>query len=157
MEDISLHILDIAENAIKARARKIIIDVVEDETEDRLTVRIDDDGEGMNKRTAERASDPFFTTKNGKRVGLGLALLSQTVRETGGSLKVDSAQGKGTTVTAIFVLGHPDMKPMGDLLKTMAALVAGNPSVRFIYNHKKGDCACHYDSFDALQADRRCL
>jgi signal transduction histidine kinase len=146
MEDLSLHILDIAENAIRANAKKIMIEISEDESKDRLTVSIEDDGEGMDKETARRVVDPFFTTKNGKRVGLGLALLSQAAQETGGDLRIDSEQGSGTRVTAIFKFSHPDMKPMGNILETMAALIVGNPSIRFIYDYKRGDYKVHFDS-----------
>ncbi len=147
MEDLSLHILDIAENAIRAKAKKIIIEVLEDESKDQLTICIKDDGKGMDKQTVKKVLDPFFTTKSGKRVGLGLALLSQAAQQTGGDLKIDSEQGKGTKITAIFKVSHPDMKPMGNILETMAALIAGNPSIGFIYDYKKGDHNFHFDSY----------
>lgn len=147
MEDLSLHILDIAENAIRAQAKKILIEISEDEREDRFTVCIQDDGKGMDGETVENVLDPFFTTKSGKKVGLGLALLSQAAQQTGGDLKIDSGQGHGTKVTAIFKLSHPDMKPMGDISETMATLIAGNPSIRFIYDYKKGDHRFHFDSY----------
>ncbi len=146
MEDLSLHILDIAENAIRAEPKKIEIRILEDEIKDRLTIIIKDDGRGMDKETVEKVLDPFFTTKNGKRVGLGLSLLSQAARQTGGDLKIDSKQGKGTKITALFKLSHPDMKPMGNIIETMAALITGNPTIRFIYDYKKGDYNFHFDS-----------
>ncbi len=146
MEDLSLHILDIAENAIRAAAKTIAIEILADEDEDQLTVCIKDDGRGMDEETAKKVLDPFFTTKSGKRVGLGLALLAQAAQQTGGELTIDSEQGVGTEVTAIFKLSHPDMKPMGDILETMAALVMGNPSIRFIYDHRAGDQDLHFDS-----------
>jgi len=147
MEDLSLHILDIAENAIRAKARKITIEISEDERKDRLTVCIKDDGEGMDREMVGKALDPFFTTKHGRKVGLGLALLSQAAQQTGGDLRIDSEQGNGTRVTAIFKLSHPDMKPMGDVLETMGILIAGNPSIRFIYDHKEGGHSFHFDSY----------
>ncbi len=149
MEDLSLHILDIAENAIRAEAKTVKIEIIEDESADQLTVCIDDDGKGMDKETVDRVLDPFFTTKSGKRTGLGLALLSQAAQQTGGDLRVDSKPGRGTTITVIFQFSHPDMKPMGDILQTMATLITADSAIRFIYDHKKGDESLYFDSHDS--------
>jgi signal transduction histidine kinase len=148
MEDLSLHILDIAENAVRAGGKKIMIELLEDQSNDRVTLSIEDDGQGMDEETIDKVLDPFFTTKNGKDVGLGLALLSQAAQQAGGELKINSEKGRGTKVTAVFQLSHPDMKPIGDILETMAALVSGNPSTRFILDYKKGDYSYHFDSFE---------
>lgn len=148
MEDLSLHILDIAENAIRADAKKIVIEVVEDERNDRLTICIKDDGKGMDEETVKKVLDPFFTTKGGKKVGLGLSLLSQAARQTGGDVTVESEKGKGTNITAVFVISHPDIQPIGNIIETMAALITGNSSIRFIYDYKKGDHNYHFDSLE---------
>ena len=148
MEDLSLHILDIAENAIRAGAKKIMIELLEDQSNGRLTLSIEDDGKGMDKETVNRIVDPFFTTKDGKEVGLGLALLSQAAQQAGGELKIDSEKERGTKVTAVFELSHPDTKPTGDIYATMTALVAGNPSTQFVLDYKKGDDCYHFDSFE---------
>ena len=102
MEDISLHILDIAENSIRANAKEINIMIIEDRKNDLLTLSIEDDGEGMDDQMKEHALNPFFTTKTGKRIGLGLAFLSQSAEEAGGVMKIESEPGKGSTFT--FVL-----------------------------------------------------
>jgi len=146
MQDISLHILDIVENSIRADARTIHIEIGEYPGEDRLRVCIRDDGSGMDSETAGKALDPFFTTKTGKKVGLGLSLLQQAAEQTGGTLTIDSKEGEGTCITAVFVLSHPDMKPLGNIFETMAALIAGYPFLRFIYDYKKGDDVFHFDS-----------
>ncbi len=146
MEDLSLHILDIAENAIRANAKKIIIEILEDEQNDRLTICIKDDGEGMDEETVAKASDPFFTTKNSRKIGLGLSLLSRAVQETGGKLVIESKKEQGTKVIADFKLSHPDMRPMGNILETIMTLIVGNPSIQFIYDFKKGDYNFHFDS-----------
>lgn len=148
MEDLSLHVLDIAENALRAKAKKIIVEVVEDEVNDCLTISIKDDGEGIDKKKVKNVLDPFFTTKEGKRIGLGLSILSQAVQQTGGELVLDSEKGIGTTATAVFKMSHPDMVPMGDINETILVLTAGSPSIQFIYNYKKGDYNYHFDSFD---------
>ncbi|MHC4212594.1 MAG: ATP-binding protein [Planctomycetota bacterium] len=147
MEDLSLHILDIAENAIRAGCKKVVIDLVEDESNDKLTLSIEDDGTGIDKETVEKIMDPFFTTKEGKEVGLGLALLSQSAQEAGGEMSIESEEGKGTRVTATFDLNHPDMRPIGDISATMAALIAGNPSVQFVLDYKIEGQSYHFDSF----------
>lgn len=146
MEDLSLHILDIAQNAIRANAKTITVLVEEDESKDRCTVCIKDDGQGMDEEMIEQALDPFFTTKSGKKIGLGLSLLSQAAQQAGGELKVISAPGLGSKVTAFFQRSHLDMKPLGDILATISVLTVGNPSIRFIYDYKKGRLTFHFDS-----------
>lgn len=146
MQDLSLHILDIAENAIRAKAKKIKIEILKAEDKDRLTLKIEDNGLGMDEETAKSAADPFFTTKEGKKTGLGLALLAQAAQQSGGSLIIKSKKGVGTKVKAVFKISHPDMLPMGNILETIAVLVAGNSEVRFIYHYKKGDYSYNFDS-----------
>ena len=125
MEDLSLHILDIAENAIAARAKRIEISVVEEPREDRLTIEIQDDGIGMDEEVSQKAVDPFFTTRSSRRVGLGLSLMAQAAQEAGGSLRIESELGKGTKVTATFQYHHIDRKPLGSMVETMMTLLFG--------------------------------
>lgn len=146
MENLSLHVLDVVENSVRAGARKITIEIEEDPGNDRLTLRIADDGEGMDETASARARDPFYTSKDGKRVGLGLPLLDHACRQTGGEMEIRSRRGGGTEVLACFRPGHPDMTPMGDMLETIAVLIAGNPDIRFVYDYRKGDEVCHFDS-----------
>src|SRR4030042_2206632 len=112
MEDISLHILDIAENSIRANAKNINIVIIENKKEVLLTLAIKDDGEGMDDKMKEYAMNPFFTTKEGKKVGLGLAFLSQSAEGGGGTMKNEKDPGKGTRITATFKLGQ-DRKSVG--------------------------------------------
>lgn len=137
MEDLSLHILDIAENSLRAHAKNVVIKISEEPGQNLLTLEIEDDGDGMNEETLRKALDPFFTTKSGKRVGLGLSLLNQAARESGGSFKIESRAGEGTKIRATFKLGHPDRKPLGDVAATLATLLVANPGVNFAYEHKK--------------------
>jgi signal transduction histidine kinase len=139
MEDVSLHILDIVENALRAGARNVFIRLAEDKKDDRLVLEITDDGAGMNDETKRRALDPFFTTKNGKRVGLGLPLLAQSAEEAGGTLEVESAPGKGTTVIATFGLSHIDCKPLGNIEETVRCLKATHPEVCFRFESVETD------------------
>jgi anti-sigma regulatory factor (Ser/Thr protein kinase) len=137
LEDLSLHILDIAENAIAARAKRIEISVVEEPREDRLTIEIRDDGIGMDEEASQKAVDPFFTTRSSRRVGLGLSLLAQAAEEARGTLRIESNLGKGTKVVATFQYHHIDRKPLGSMVETMMTLLLGNPELDISYTHKK--------------------
>jgi len=138
MQDLSLHILDVVENAIAAGATKVEITVEEDIRQNRLVVKIKDNGKGMDKKTLDKVLDPFYTTKKTRRIGLGLSMFAQAAKEAEGILNVKSKRGKGTTITAQFVYDHIDRKPLGDIAETLIALIAGNGlTVDFIYKHKK--------------------
>ena len=137
MEDISLHILDIAENSIRADAKNINITITEDRKKGQLTLTIEDDGEGMDDKTKEYALDPFFTTKKGKKVGLGLAFLSHSAEEAGGALNIESEPGKGTKMTATFRLGHIDRKPLGNLNETITCLKVTHPEIELNFDYVK--------------------
>ena len=152
MEDLSLHILDIAENSISASAKRIEIRIDEDPVKDLLTIEIKDDGKGMDEQTLQKVLDPFFTTRKTRKVGLGLSLLAQAARETDGNLELDSRNGEGTTVKATFRFSHPDRKPMGDIDETIRTLVVGYPGVDFLYEHKKNDSIYR---FDTRETDRK--
>ncbi len=146
MENLSLHILDIAENSIRAGAKKIEVQITEDTEKDLLTICICDDGKGMDKQELDNVRDPFYTTKGGKKFGLGLSLLSQASQQTEGTLTIQSEMGQGTKVIATFKPSHPDMKPMGEIFETLAVLITGHPEIRFIYDYKKGTTIQHFDS-----------
>lgn len=135
MEDLSLHILDIAENALTAGAGAIDIVVEEDSVKDLLRLRISDDGRGMSPENLARVQDPFFTTRTTRRVGLGLPLLEAAARRAGGRLSIASDSGSGTRVEATFQLSHIDLQPLGDIGQTLAALVLGRPEVEIRYTH----------------------
>jgi len=146
VEDISLHILDIVENSIRARASKINIKIVEDTRRDLLTVEIKDDGKGIDKKTMKKVLDPFFTTKTTRKVGLGLALLKQSARESGGDVEIESKVDTGTRVKAVFNYSHIDRKPLGDIAATLVTLIAGNPEVDFIYEHTNDESKYRMDT-----------
>ena len=133
MEDLSLHILDIVENATAADASLIFIGVEEDLGKDLLRITVKDNGRGMDPDMLEKVRDPFITTRTTRKVGLGLSLLEQSARECGGELVIHSKPGEGTEVTATFQRSHIDRKPMGDMGATLVALIAGNPHVDFLY------------------------
>jgi K+-sensing histidine kinase KdpD len=146
MEDLSLHILDIAENSISASAKRIEIRIDEDEGKDLLTIEIKDDGNGMDEETLQKVLDPFFTTRTTRRVGLGLSLLAQATRESDGTIELDSRPGEGTTIKASFRYSHLDRKPMGDIDETLRTLVVGHPGVDFLYEHRKNNSTYRFDT-----------
>ena len=141
MEDISLHILDVVENSIRAGATQVTVRLTENRSEDLLTLEIGDDGEGMDDATRRQCLDPFFTTKEGKSVGLGLPFLAQSAEETGGTLVVASMKGKGTKIVATYQLSHIDRKPLGDLDGTIRCLKETHPEINLFYefesNHSR--------------------
>ncbi len=148
MEDLSLHILDIVENSISARARKIEIKIVEDMKEDLLAIEITDDGKGMNEDTLKNVLDPFFTTKAKKRVGLGLPLFAQSARETGGDIRIESKPGEGTRIRATFGLSHIDRRPIGDICESLKVLIVANPDINFVYEYQKDGAGYRLDTME---------
>jgi len=153
MEDLSLHILDIAQNSIEAGAGVIEIDITEDLGEDRLVIEVRDNGRGMDPETLAKATDPFFTTRNTRRVGLGLPLLAAAARAAGGSLKVESSPGKGTYIRATFQHTHVDRAPMGDIETTLMALISAQPDRSIRFRHRIQDRFFELDSQDFRAAE----
>ena len=126
MRDLSLHLMDIVQNSIRAKAGLVSIRMTLDD-KDVLTIVVEDDGEGMDPELLERVQNPFATTRTERKVGLGLALLTENARRTGGSVKVKSAPGQGTAVAAVFHTNHIDCPPMGDVVETLMALIMACP------------------------------
>lgn len=140
MEDLSLHILDIAENSIAASAKNIKIKINEDKKKDSLTIEIKDDGEGMTEEMQKKVLDPFFTTKKkAKEIGLGLPLLAQAARATGGDIQINSKKGFGTEIKATFGYSHIDRQPLGDIGETVKVLIVSHPEIDFLYEHVVDD------------------
>jgi Histidine kinase-, DNA gyrase B-, and HSP90-like ATPase len=139
MLELSEHILDIAENSVRAGAKLIQINIEEDSNKDLLTIEIIDDGQGMDQDETKRVLDPFYTTKTVRRVGLGIPLLADAAQRAGGSLQLNSEKGKGTTVKATFSLSHVDRQPMGNIISTLIILISGNSSVDFFYKYRHND------------------
>lgn len=135
MEDLSLHILDIVENSVTAGADLVSITVSEDKDKDLLMIEIVDNGEGMAEDVLKKATDPFYTQKTTRRVGLGLSLLRQAAEMANGSFSIESKKRKGTKVLATFQHSHIDRQPLGKMAETIETLVIGNPSVDFVYEH----------------------
>jgi anti-sigma regulatory factor (Ser/Thr protein kinase) len=128
LREISLHILDLVENSIRAGAAVILVSLEEQPEEDSLSICVEDDGPGLSV-SADVASDPFFTTKEGKKTGLGLSLLKFRAEQAGGTFTMERSSLGGLSVRARMPLSSVDRSPLGDLAGTLASVVCTNPGV----------------------------
>ena len=139
MTEISLNVLDVAENSIRAEASLVEISIVADTKADTLTITIKDNGRGMTKEQLEQVEDPFFTTRTTRKVGLGIPFFKQAAELTGGHLTIESTIGMGTVVTAVYGLTHIDRMPLGDITSTIHTLITFNPKTDFLYTYSLDD------------------
>ncbi|MGM9683418.1 MAG: ATP-binding protein [Eubacteriales bacterium] len=136
MKELSLHILDVAKNSVKAGASVIGIEIVTD-SRGIMRITITDNGCGMSPELLVRVTDPFCTTRTTRKVGLGLPLLKLAAEQTGGGIEIESSteEGKsGTRLTAVFDTTSIDCMPMGDIVSTVCTLVAGSPDIDFVFS-----------------------
>lgn len=145
MEDLSVHILDIAQNSIDAGAENIEISIDEDRSRDTLTITIKDDGKGLQRDAINQLIDPFYTTK-GKKTGLGIPLLAQSAHEAGGDIIIESEPEKGMKIMARFSLNHIDIRPLGDLTSTLLSLIYGNPEKDVIFSFRSENGEFRFDT-----------
>ena len=136
MKEISLNILDIAENSVKANAT--LTEIFINEIGDELALTIKDDGCGMDELTVKSVIDPFYTTRKTRKVGLGIPLLKLACEQTGGNLSIESSTDEanhGTTVIAVFFKNHIDFTPLGDVISSIVTLIQGHPDTDFLFRH----------------------
>lgn len=136
MPELSLNILDVAQNSIHAGADLIKIVVFISQSEDILSITISDNGRGMTKDIVQKVNDPFYTTRTTRNIGLGIPFFSYAAKSTGGTFTIDSAPGKGTKITAVFLLSHIDRMPLGDMTGTIHTLITLNTEIDFIYTYE---------------------
>ena len=146
MKEISLHILDIAENSVNAGADRIIIEIIENLNNDRLSIRISDNGKGIDSETLAVISDPFVTTRKTRRVGLGIPFFKAAAEACQGNLQITSELGVGTTVEVNFQLSHIDRMPLGDLENTLANLLIGYPKIDWLIKYDADEKHFEMDS-----------
>ncbi len=139
MLELSLHILDIVNNSIKAKATEIEIEVNEQVNKNLLSISIIDNGCGMDKEFLSTVTDPFKTTRTTRKVGMGLSMFKAAAEATGGNLLITSRKNVGTKVFVTFTYNHIDRQPLGDMAETMLTLVSGNETINFIYRHIRND------------------
>jgi len=141
MRELSLHILDLIENSVRAGASTILMTVVENPQRDVLKIIVEDDGPGLNV-PSEAALDPFYTTKDGKRTGLGLSLFRSTAEQAGGRVALRQSVFGGLAVEATMQLSHVDRIPVGDIAATVSSVVCTNPELDLCCRFRVGDEEC---------------
>ena len=140
MKELSLNILDIAENSVKAKAT--LTEILITETADTLILTIKDNGTGMTKEILAAVANPFYTTRTTRKVGMGIPLLQCAAEQTGGNINIESKhfsdfpEDHGTTVTATFYKNHIDFTPLGDVISSITTLIQGHPNTDFLFRHK---------------------
>ena len=150
MKELSLNILDITENSVKAQATLVEILLTEDE--DKLTITIKDDGVGMTKEILEQVRNPFYTTRTTRKVGMGIPLFQFAAEQTGGNVTIESRhidadpESHGTAISALFFKKHIDFTPLGDIVSTIVTLIQGHPDTDFIFEHKTAENAVRLDT-----------
>lgn len=133
MRDLSLYILDLVQNSITAKASLIKVTIIETDVPPRLTIEIEDNGSGMTDDQVKRVSDPFYTTRSTRKVGMGVPLFKMAAEITGGKFYVSSYLGVGTCFTAEFVKSSVNIIPLGDVNSVICLLIRCNPDIDFIY------------------------
>lgn len=135
MNTLTFHITDIVSNSVRAGATRILLEIIIEEG--KATIRIADNGCGMDAETVSHVANPFYTTRTTRKVGLGLPFLKQNAEQTGGYITIASQPGEGTEVTACFHTSHIDCPPWGDLPGTVAMLISGNPDINLCFIYRK--------------------
>lgn len=154
MKELSLNILDIAKNSVSADANIIKIELIENN--EVLIMKISDNGCGMTKDFLATVSDPFSTTRTTRKVGMGIPLLKLAAEQCGGKFSIKSvhkseSENHGTEIEAEFNKNNIDYTPLGDIVSTVVTLIQGNPEIRWIFTHKKGEKEIQLDT-DELKA-----
>ena len=140
MKELSLNVLDIVENSVKAGAT--LIRILLEETEEILTLTVEDNGCGMREEILRGVIDPFYTTRTTRKVGLGIPLLKLAAEQTGGNLHIESVteaddpSSHGTVVTATFHTDSIDFTPIGDMVSTMCVIIQGHPEIDYVFKHR---------------------
>ncbi len=133
MRELSLNVMDVAQNSVRAEASLVTITVEESDKNDSLSISIEDNGCGMTEEQVSQVIDPFFTTRTTRKVGLGVPLFKLSAEQTGGSFEIKSKLGEGTVTTARYVKSHVDMTPLGDINSTVEILIRCNPQIDFVF------------------------
>ncbi len=139
MRELSLHILDIAQNSIVAEADEIRIAIIEDYKADRLAICIKDDGKGMNQETVNKVIDPFYTTRTTRKVGLGIPMFKQAAEQCEGTFSIHSSLGVGTDIVAEFKHSHIDRMPLGNMSDTLVTIINSSAKIDLMYTHQIDD------------------
>jgi len=145
VRELALHILDIAENSVNAKADTIKISITENSHSDKLSFSITDNGCGMDEDMVIMVTDPFVTTRTTRKVGLGIPLLKAAAEGCNGGLTVTSAKGRGTKISCWFQRSHIDRMPLGDIINTVLILEVGYPVIHWIFRYEFNDDMFEFD------------
>lgn len=154
MKELSLNVLDIAENSVKAKADTV--EILINESDSVLCIEIRDNGCGMKEEFLSSVTDPFTTTRTTRKVGLGIPFFKLAAQQTGGSFSITSKHkdefpnSHGTDISASFIKNNIDFTPLGDIISTVKVLVHGNPDIRWIFKHCYGEKEVSLDT-DAIK------
>ncbi|NLO35913.1 MAG: ATP-binding protein [Clostridiaceae bacterium] len=131
MRELAEHLMDLVQNARRARARHIEMSITALPESDQLILKVQDDGSGIRPDLLAKVTDPYATSRTTRPVGLGLPLLKEQCEQTGGHMKIRSLAQMGTTVEAVLGLRHIDRLPLGDIGGTMVLLVMDDPDQEY--------------------------
>lgn len=159
MKELSLNILDIAENSVKAKASEI--DIILTETDETLELTVSDNGTGMTKEVFDSVTDPFTTTRTTRKVGLGIPFLKLAAEQTGGHFNIetryigDYPDCHGTKTTAFFYKNHMDFTPLGDVISTIVTLIQGSDNIswNFVHSYNGKTVELHTDELKEALGD----
>ena len=146
MNELSLHILDICQNSIKANANLIEIIITDNRKSNLFVIEIIDNGFGMDKKTLSEVADPFFTTRTTRKVGLGISLFKMAAEMAGGCLEISSVVDEGTKVIATFQNDHIDRAPLGDIEDSLSILILNENMIDIYYEHRFNDKTYIFDT-----------
>ena len=150
MKELSLNILDIAENSVKAKAT--LTEILIDENDEKIVIAIRDNGCGMDNETVQAAQNPFYTTRTTRNVGLGIPLFKMQSEQTGGKFALESRHvsehpdNHGTYISASFYKNHIDFTPLGDVVSSITTLIHGHPDTDFLFRHKSEKTEVNLDT-----------
>ena len=136
MKELSLYLLDLAQNSITANASLISIDIDENPAQNTLTIALRDNGQGMTDEFVKKVTDPFTTTRTTRDVGMGVPLFKLAAEQAGGSFDISSSPGEGTDLCGVFQYNHLDRPPVGDMASSMQNLLMSADTIDFVYTHK---------------------
>lgn len=145
MRELALHILDIAENSVNAKADRIRISVNENTPTDKLSISVSDNGKGMDEEMVKNVVDPFVTSRTTRKVGLGIPFLKAAAEACNGGLTINSTLNKGTRISCTFQRSHLDRMPLGDIVNTITMLVIGYPDIHWIFRYEFNDVMFEFD------------
>ena len=152
MRELSLHLLDIAENSVAANASEIRVSVIENSVIDLLQMSVQDNGKGMDAKTVAQVVDPFFTTRTTRKVGLGIPLLKEAAEACDGFLTLQSEPGVGTRLDVQFQRSHIDLMPLGNLADTFLQLLVMNPAIHWILTYRVDEREFNLDYGEIMEA-----